>query len=158
MDAAEGTFDFDLELKKRSFLATILDKNSYTFNWIPGWWERGSTEGGCKRRCQCSVHDAWYGLMNHCNQILMPGGHRDRSRGLADWGHAFASNWVAFEEALDLIWTGLNRGSSHVWNHTPHIWFHIRMKVYRKSYTYAFMYDCNLFFMGNATLLMISYY
>ena len=33
--AAEGTFDFDLELKKRSFLATILDKNSYTFNSIP---------------------------------------------------------------------------------------------------------------------------
>ena len=26
MGAAEGTFDFDLELKKRSSLATILDK------------------------------------------------------------------------------------------------------------------------------------
>ena len=35
MFAAEGTFDFDLELKKRSSLVTILDKNSYTFNWIP---------------------------------------------------------------------------------------------------------------------------
>ena len=35
MVTAEGTFDFDLELKKRSSLATILDKNSYTFNWIP---------------------------------------------------------------------------------------------------------------------------
>ena len=35
MGAAEGTFDFDLELKKRSSLATILDKNSYTFDWIP---------------------------------------------------------------------------------------------------------------------------
>ena len=35
MGAAEGTFDFDLELKKRSSVATILDKNSYTFNWIP---------------------------------------------------------------------------------------------------------------------------
>ena len=34
MGAAEGTFDFDLELKKRSSLATILDKN-YTLNWIP---------------------------------------------------------------------------------------------------------------------------
>ena len=31
MGAAEGTFDFDLELKKRSSLATILDKNSFTF-------------------------------------------------------------------------------------------------------------------------------
>ena len=29
------TFDFDLELKKRSSLATSLDKNSYTFHWIP---------------------------------------------------------------------------------------------------------------------------
>ena len=35
MCAAEGTFDFDLELTKRSSVATILDKNSYTFNWIP---------------------------------------------------------------------------------------------------------------------------
>ena len=35
MGASEGTFDFDLELKKRSSLATILDKNSYTFYWIP---------------------------------------------------------------------------------------------------------------------------
>ena len=35
MGAAEGTFDFDLELKKRSSVATILGKNSYTFNWIP---------------------------------------------------------------------------------------------------------------------------
>ena len=35
MDAAEVTFDFDLKLKKRSFIETILDKNSYTFNWIP---------------------------------------------------------------------------------------------------------------------------
>ena len=35
MGVAEGTFDFDLELKKRSSLATILDKNSYTSNWIP---------------------------------------------------------------------------------------------------------------------------
>ena len=33
--AAEGTFDFDLELRKKSFLATILDKNSSTFNRIP---------------------------------------------------------------------------------------------------------------------------
>ena len=32
MGASEGTFDFDLELKKRSSLATIVDKNSYTFN------------------------------------------------------------------------------------------------------------------------------
>ena len=36
MGAAEGTCDFDLELKKRSSVATILDKNSYTSNWIPG--------------------------------------------------------------------------------------------------------------------------
>ena len=35
MGVAEGIFDFDLELKERSSLATILDKNSYTFNWIP---------------------------------------------------------------------------------------------------------------------------
>ena len=35
MGAAEGTFDFDLELKKRSSEAAILDKISYTFNWIP---------------------------------------------------------------------------------------------------------------------------
>ena len=35
MGAAEGIFDFDLELKKRSSLATILDKNSYSFNGIP---------------------------------------------------------------------------------------------------------------------------
>ena len=35
MGAAEGSFDFDLELKKRSSVATISDKNSYTFNWIP---------------------------------------------------------------------------------------------------------------------------
>ena len=35
MGAAEVTFDFDLELKKRSSLATILDQNSYTFNWMP---------------------------------------------------------------------------------------------------------------------------
>ena len=35
MGSAEGTFDFDLESKKRSSLETILDKNSYTFNWIP---------------------------------------------------------------------------------------------------------------------------
>ena len=32
---AEGTFDFDLELKKRSSLGTILDNNHYTLNWIP---------------------------------------------------------------------------------------------------------------------------
>ena len=42
MGAAEGTFDFDLELKKRSPLATILDKNSYTFDWIPKKTQRGS--------------------------------------------------------------------------------------------------------------------
>ena len=30
MGAAEGTFDFDLELKKISSLATILDRNSNT--------------------------------------------------------------------------------------------------------------------------------
>ena len=35
MGAAEGTFDFDFESKKRSSSATILDYNSYTFNWIP---------------------------------------------------------------------------------------------------------------------------
>ena len=35
MGAAESTFDFDLEWKKRSSVATILDENSYTFNWIP---------------------------------------------------------------------------------------------------------------------------
>ena len=35
MCVAEGIFDFDLELKKRSSLATILGKNSYTFDWIP---------------------------------------------------------------------------------------------------------------------------
>ena len=35
MCAAEGTFDFYLELKKTSSVATILDKNSYTFKWIP---------------------------------------------------------------------------------------------------------------------------
>ena len=35
MGAADVTFDFDLELKKRSSSATILDKNSCTFNWIP---------------------------------------------------------------------------------------------------------------------------
>ena len=35
MGPAEVTFDLDLELKKRSFIATFLDKNSYTFNWIP---------------------------------------------------------------------------------------------------------------------------
>ena len=35
MGAAEGTFYFDLILKKRSSLATILDQNSFTFNWIP---------------------------------------------------------------------------------------------------------------------------
>ena len=35
MGAAEGTFEFYLELKKRSSVATILDKNSYTFKWIP---------------------------------------------------------------------------------------------------------------------------
>ena len=40
MGAAEGTFDFDLELKKRSSLVTILDKNSYSFNWIPTWKQR----------------------------------------------------------------------------------------------------------------------
>ena len=34
MVAAWVRLDFELELKKRSFLATILDKNSYTFNWI----------------------------------------------------------------------------------------------------------------------------
>ena len=34
MSAAEGTFGFDRELKKRSSLATVLDKNSYIFNWI----------------------------------------------------------------------------------------------------------------------------
>ena len=33
--AAEGTFDSDLEMKKRSSLMTILDENSYTFYWIP---------------------------------------------------------------------------------------------------------------------------
>ena len=33
MDDAEVTFDFDLELKKRSSLA-IFDKNNYTFTWI----------------------------------------------------------------------------------------------------------------------------
>ena len=32
---AEGTFDFDLEWKKRSSIATILENISYTFNWIP---------------------------------------------------------------------------------------------------------------------------
>ena len=35
MGAADVTFGFNLELKKRSSSATILDKNSYTFNWIP---------------------------------------------------------------------------------------------------------------------------
>ena len=35
MGAAEGTFKFDLELKKWSSIALILDKNSYTLNWIP---------------------------------------------------------------------------------------------------------------------------
>ena len=35
MGVAEGTFGFDLELKKRSSLVTISDKISYTFNWIP---------------------------------------------------------------------------------------------------------------------------
>ena len=35
MGAAECKFNFDLELKKRSSVATILDQNSYTFNWIP---------------------------------------------------------------------------------------------------------------------------
>ena len=34
MGATKGTFDFDIELKKRSSLTTILD-NSYTFNIIP---------------------------------------------------------------------------------------------------------------------------
>ena len=35
MGPAEVTFDFDLKLKERSFIATILEKNSNTFNWIP---------------------------------------------------------------------------------------------------------------------------
>ena len=35
MVAAEETFNFNLKLKKRAFIATILDKNSYTFAWIP---------------------------------------------------------------------------------------------------------------------------
>ena len=35
MGAAEGAFDFDLKSKKRSSLATIVDKNSYTVHWIP---------------------------------------------------------------------------------------------------------------------------
>ena len=36
MGPAKVTFDFDLQLKKGSLIATILDKkNSYTFNWIP---------------------------------------------------------------------------------------------------------------------------
>ena len=44
--AAEGIFDFYLKLKKRSSVETILDKNSYTFFWIPAQsdWHESSSE------------------------------------------------------------------------------------------------------------------
>ena len=44
--AAEGTFDFDLELKKRSSVESILDKNRYTFYWISAQsdWHASSSE------------------------------------------------------------------------------------------------------------------
>ena len=61
MGAAEGTFDFDLDLKKRSSVATILDKNSYTFNWIPsiGFIIRNQEyEGNSRSSAACFVADA----------------------------------------------------------------------------------------------------
>ena len=48
MGAAEGTIDFYLELKKRSSVGTILDKNSYTFNWIPAVAGQGQHRAGPK--------------------------------------------------------------------------------------------------------------
>ena len=48
MVVAECTFDFDLELKKRTSLATILDKNSYTFNWTP-------SESPAHKHAQCPI-------------------------------------------------------------------------------------------------------
>ena len=34
MGAAEVALDFDLELKKKSSLAAVLDKSSFTFHWM----------------------------------------------------------------------------------------------------------------------------
>ena len=49
MGVAEGMFDFDLESKERSSLPTILDQNSYTFNWIP---QRSESAAVAQSECQ----------------------------------------------------------------------------------------------------------